>query len=152
MNLAKGAGLNGGSQPGTCSPEASLFYAAGNREDLPVPPNTVMGSLVVWSVPVRLLQRWAACRPSPFTRPAPMATATFLLGPKLFEGTSTHLLLLAKGRGGGRREVPEGRTENALKQSQERGRAPPPSRPCLAAQRSCQWAGMRTAGAYRKGF
>lgn len=78
-----------------------------------------------WAPTVRSGQvfaaRWAACRPSPFICPVLVATASFLLGPKLSEVIFTHPLLLAKGRGGGHREVPEGRSENALKPSREWG-------------------------------
>lgn len=62
-------------------------------------------------------ERPATCRPSPSICPVLAVAASFLLGPKLFEDIFTHLLLLAKVRGGSRREMTEGRSENALGRS-----------------------------------
>lgn len=107
-------------------PAPGLAWAAGrqgfvNREGLSIPMNMGMGPSQWAGGSVRSCQmfaeRWATCRASPSVRPVLAATASFLLGPKLFEDIFTHLLLLAKVRGGSHREMTEGRTENVLGRS-----------------------------------
>lgn len=113
-----------------CSlPAPGLAWAAGrqallcgvNQEGLSIPINTGMGpsQWVGGLVPScqMFAERRATCRPSPSICPVLAAAASFLLGPKLFEDIFTHLLLLAKVRGGSRREMTEGRSENALGRS-----------------------------------